>query len=84
VKHVDVDELLAVVDPSPLAEPILPRGDVYELPAAGVELRRLHTGDDHTSSGHELAIDLAGRAWYMPPGDCLTATATTFVVAGAA
>lgn len=80
VKHVDVDELLAVVDPSPLADPVLPPGHVYELPAAGVALRRLHAGDAHTSTGHELAIDLAGRAWYVPAGDTLTASATTFVV----
>jgi mannose-6-phosphate isomerase len=83
VKHVDVDLLLDVVDPSPLVEPILPRDDVYELPAAGVELRRYHPGDSHVSSGRELAIDLTGQAWYLPRDDSFTATATTFVVAGA-
>lgn len=83
IKYVDVDELLAVVDPTPLAQPILPLSTVYALPGAGVELHRLDTGDTHISSGRELAIDLAGRAWYVPSGESLTATATTFVVVGA-
>lgn len=80
IKHVDVDELLAVIDPEPLTDPVLPAGDIHELPAAGVELRRLDTGETHTSSGRELAVDLAGCAWYLADGDALTATATTFVV----
>jgi mannose-6-phosphate isomerase len=79
-KHVDVDALLEIVDPTPLPDPVLERSDVYELPTAGVALRRLRTGDLHTSTGHELALDLAGRAWYLPAGDTLTAEATTFVV----
>lgn len=84
IKPVDIDELLAVIDATPLAEPVLTRSDVYELPAAGVELRRLHTGETHTSSGRELAVDLAGGAWYLAEGDGITAAATTFVVVGAA
>ena len=80
VKHVDVDELLAVVDPTPLDEPVLPEADVYELPAGGVALRRLRAGATHTSHAHELAVDLAGRTWYLAPGDTATVEVETFVV----
>ena len=79
VKHVDVEELLRIVDLTPLAQPVLPPADVYELPAAGVALRRLDAGDAHTSIGHELMIDLAGRTGYLPPGESFTASATTYV-----
>lgn len=80
VKHVDIDDLLTVVDPTPLADPVLPRGDEYALPAAGVALRRLAAGTSHTATGHELAVDLAGGTWYLAPGDTMTTTADTFVV----
>jgi mannose-6-phosphate isomerase len=79
-KPVDVDELLTIVDPSPLAEPVLERSSTYRLPAAGVALRRLETGDSHRSTGHELGVDLAGTTFYLAPGDVLTAAAEAFVV----
>ncbi len=80
VKPVDVDELLRVVDPTPLANPVLPGVDRFELPDAGVALVRLDAGAEHTSTGHELAIDLLGDTWYLAPGDRLLTVATTFVV----
>ena len=80
VKPVDVDELLAVVDPTPLVDPVLPDSDLYELPAAGVALRRLHAGDVHRSTAHELAVDLLGRTWYVAPGETTTVDVETFVV----
>ena len=80
VKHVDVDELLAVVDPTPLDEPVLPESDVYELPAAGVALKRLRSGDVHRAIAHELAIDLLGHAWYFAPGESTTVDVETYVV----
>ncbi|HUF99012.1 MAG TPA: mannose-6-phosphate isomerase, class I [Ilumatobacter sp.] len=80
VKAVDVDELLRVVDPTPLAQPLLPAGDRYELPAAGVALIRLEPGVEHRATGHELTIDLGGISWYLAPDDVLVTTDTTFVV----
>jgi mannose-6-phosphate isomerase len=80
VKPVDVDDLLAVVDPTPLDEPVLPDGDRFDLPAAGVSLLRLPPGREHEASGHELSIDIEGRARYCAPGDTLRTTADTFVV----
>jgi mannose-6-phosphate isomerase len=80
VKPVDVDELLRVFDSSALSDPLLPDGNRFDLPAAGVSLLRLEPGDRHVASGHELGIDLAGGTNYWPPGDELTADATTYVV----
>jgi mannose-6-phosphate isomerase len=80
VKPVDVDELLRVFDTSELADPVLPDGHRFDLPAAGVSLLRLDTGDHHVASGHELAVDLDGGCSYWAPGDELTAEATTYVV----
>ena len=80
VKPVDVDELLHVVDLTPLAEPVLPIGTRYELPDTGVALVKLEAGEQHQSTGHELTIDLRGVSWYLAPGDQLETTSTMFVV----
>jgi mannose-6-phosphate isomerase len=82
-KHVDVDELLRILDTTPLAEPVMKSADRagrYRLPEAGCTLVRVEAGITHTSTGHELAVDLDGRTLYLPPGSTLTASATTFVV----
>lgn len=80
VKPVDVDELLRVVDPTPLDEPILPAGKRFDLPAAGVALIRLDPGDRHAAVGHELLIDLGGTGWYCAPGDEIVAREVGYVV----
>ena len=49
VKEVDVDELLRVFDPTPLADPVLPAGGRFDLPAAGVSLLCLRRGDRHVA-----------------------------------
>ncbi len=82
-KPVDVDELLRIVDTTPLVEPVMKsaaRSGRYPLPEAGCALVRIEPGRRHTSTGHELAVDLDGRTLYLPPGSSLTATARTFVV----
>jgi mannose-6-phosphate isomerase len=82
-KHVDVDELLRVLDTTPLAEPVMKsaaRAGRYPLPEAGCTLVRVESGHTHTSTGHELAVDLDGRTLYLPPGSTLTPAATTFIV----
>ena len=80
VKHVDVELLLATVDPTPLPDPVLAGTGRYELPGAGVALVLVEPGSAHTAAGHELAIDLAGGQWYLAPGDAFTAAAATYVV----
>src|SRR5690606_16102872 len=50
-KPVDVDELLRVVDPTPLADPVLPAGRPYELPTAGIGLARVDPGGTRLATG---------------------------------
>ncbi len=78
-KAVDVDALLEIVDPTPLAHPAIDVTDSYPLPAAGVALRRLDAGEAHRATGHELAIGLDGSTWYLAPGDLMHAAAATYV-----
>ena len=78
-KPVDVDELLRIVDPTPLDHPVLPSSNRFELPDAGVALVRLAPGESHVATIHELAIVLNGTTLYLSPGDELVAEHTTFV-----
>jgi mannose-6-phosphate isomerase len=83
IKHVNVDELLRIVDTRPLVDPIMgeaANSGHYPLPEAGCELVRLEADEAHTSTGHELTIGLDGTTMYLPPGSQFTAGATTFVV----
>jgi mannose-6-phosphate isomerase len=83
VKPVDVDELLRILDPTPLAQPVMAgaaRAGRYPLPEAGCTLVRVDAGATHTSTGHELAIGLDGTTSYLPAGATITPTAATFVV----
>ncbi len=83
VKPVDVEELLRVVDPTPLAQPVMVGAAAsgrYPLPEAGCTLVRLEAGETHVSTGDELAVGLDGTAWYVPAGATLTPAATTYIV----
>lgn len=81
VKAVDVDELLRILDPEPLEHPVMDTADGrYPLPEAGVTLVRVDPGAPHTSTGHEVAVSLAGEQLYLAPGVTLVATSPTFVV----
>ena len=82
-KHVDVDELLRIIDTTPLVAPVMTaaaRLGRYPLPEADCTLVRLEPGSTHTATGHELAIDLEGATLYLPPEATLTPTSPTFVV----
>lgn len=79
-KPVDVGELLRIVDPKPLEQPVLAISRRYELPAAEVALVRLDAGDEHVATGHELAIDMNGGTWYLAPGESVVADAVTYIV----
>lgn len=80
-KPVDTDLLLEVVDPTPLAQPIMNAAEGrYPLPEAGVQLLRLAPGDGHTAIGHELAIALDGTTLYLSPGTPIYADSETYVV----
>lgn len=79
-KPVDVDDLLAVVDPTPLAQPILTDTDGYHLSGTDLVLRRVDTGRSHRAVIHELAIDLDGGCWYVSPGETVVFDAPAYVV----
>lgn len=79
-KPIDVGELIRILDPTPLEQPLLPAGRRYELPDAGVALLRLDPGEVHTATGHEISIDLLGTSWYSAPGDTMVADDVTYVV----
>jgi len=80
-KHVDVDELLRILDPSPLAQPVMVGANGrYPLPEAGCTLVRLDPGRTHTATGHELALSLAGDTLYLAPDTTLTPSTPTYVV----
>lgn len=81
VKHVDVDELLRIIDPTPLEQPVMQVTDGrYPLPEAGVTLVRVDAGDIHVSTGHELAVSLSGATIYLPPGDAWRPDVAGYVV----
>jgi mannose-6-phosphate isomerase len=82
-KHVDVDELLDILDPTPLTDPVVPDpgpSGRYSLPEAGCWLQRLEPGASHDAAGHEIAIGLDGTSLYLPPGAHLSPTVATYVV----
>lgn len=81
-KAVDVGELLNILDPTPIDDPVLPASGRYELPLAGVDLLRIDVGRTHASTGHELAVGLDGTAWYAAPGDRIGPGFDGYVVVG--
>ena len=78
-KLVDVDELLRIVDTTPLAQPVVAGDGGYRL-NDDVQLVRLEAGDIHRAVGHEVSIDLSGDAWYLAPGDERLVTVSTYIV----
>jgi mannose-6-phosphate isomerase len=76
-KAVDVDDLLAVIDPTPLADPVRPPSTVYELDGTPIRLLRLVGPASHTAGAHELVVTSRGETGYLPPGDTLTVAADT-------
>jgi mannose-6-phosphate isomerase len=70
-KPVDVDDLLAVLDASPLAEPELPPASEYPLAGTSIRLLQLEGPTTHDATGHELVITSDGATGYLPPGDRL-------------
>jgi mannose-6-phosphate isomerase len=71
VKPVDVDDLLTVLDASPLAEPELPVASEYPLAGTSIRLLRLEGPTTHGATGHELVVTTDGATGYLPPGDRL-------------
>ena len=83
-KPVDVEDLLTVLDPTPLAHPVLAGVDEFRLSGTDLVLRRLEAGESHHAVIGELAIDLEGGCWYLTPGEIVAFDARAYVVTQAA
>jgi len=70
-KPVDVDDLLAVADPTPLAEPVMPRAADLHLVDTSIRLLRRDGPATYQAGGHELVVTTTGVTGYLPPGDVL-------------
>jgi mannose-6-phosphate isomerase len=84
VKRVDVDDLLHVLDATPLVRPVLPATTEYPLVGTRFRLLRLEGPATHHSAGHELLVTSQGVTGYLPPGDGFDVDAgvTAYVVHG--
>jgi len=95
VKHIDVDELLTVLDFEPLADPRVPRTEVepahwrYDTPSAPFVVSRIELDAKprhHSAMGRQLILWVEGprhgECDFLSPGDTaeLTGPATVFVV----
>jgi mannose-6-phosphate isomerase len=83
VKPIDVDDLLAVADPTPLAEPIMAPAAELRLVGTPIRLLRRDGPAHHVATGHELVVTTSGATGYLAPGDELTVAdgVTAFVAA---
>jgi mannose-6-phosphate isomerase len=74
-KPVDVDDLLRVFDPTPLATPVMEPAPAYALEGTPIRLLRLTGPTTHVAEAHELVITTAGATGYLPPGETLDVAA---------
>ncbi|MFV0308220.1 MAG: mannose-6-phosphate isomerase, class I [Desertimonas sp.] len=70
-KPVDIDDLLRVVDATPLADPIRPPAHEYALDGTAIRLLRLVGPAAHFAASHELVVTSAGDTGYLAPGATL-------------
>jgi len=70
-KPVDVDDLLRVLDPTPLASPPMPVSTRYALAGTRISLVRLEGPATHVASGHDLAVTMAGATVHVGPDQAL-------------
>lgn len=71
-KPVDVEDLLTVIDPTPLPDPVRPVSDVYELDGTPIRLLRITGPAAHQARAHELIVTTRGATGYLAPGESLT------------
>ena len=76
-KPVDVDDLLTVLDPTPLDRPVEPPAAEYSLQGTTIRLLRIEGPARHQAAGHELVVTSTGETGYLGPGATLTVDDTT-------
>ncbi len=67
-KPVDVDDLLRVVDPTPVEHPIIDVSTEYSVVGTSIRLLRLLGPTDHEATGDELVVTSDGRTGYLAAG----------------
>ena len=70
-KPVDVADLLRIVDPEPLDDPVMPIGTEYPLSDTSIRLLRLVGPHERTAEGNELVVTSDGKTGYLAPGEQL-------------
>jgi mannose-6-phosphate isomerase len=70
-KPVDVDDLLAVADLTPLATPVMEVAPEYTLTGTSIRMLRIDGPATRTAEDHELVVTTAGVTGYLPPGASL-------------
>jgi hypothetical protein len=70
-KPVDADELLAVVDPTPVADPVIAARREYALAGTSIRLLRLVGPAAHDATGDELVVTSGGATGYLSAGSHL-------------
>jgi mannose-6-phosphate isomerase len=76
-KPVDVDDLLAVADPTPLARPVMTAANELRLEGTSIRLVVLHGPAHRQANAHELLVTSTGATAYLAPGDALDVPAGT-------
>jgi len=67
-KPVDVEDLLAVADLTPLPDPVLAPSSILALTGTPIRLLRVDGPASRTAEAHELLITTAGATGYLAPG----------------
>ena len=67
-KPVDVDDLLRVLDPTPIDHPVIDARTEYAVEGTSIRLLRLVGPAQHDAGGHELVVTSDGRTGYLAAG----------------
>jgi mannose-6-phosphate isomerase len=70
-KAVDVDDLLAVADTTPLADPRMASSSQLALEGTSIRLWCIDGPGCRVAESHELLVTTTGLTGYLPPGDTL-------------
>ncbi len=74
-KPVDVEDLLAVADPTPLATPVMEPASTYTLEGTSIRLLRIEGPATRTAEAHELVVTTTGMTGYLAPDETLEVAA---------
>jgi mannose-6-phosphate isomerase len=67
-KHVDIDQVLTLLDPTEIADPIIPEGAPQDLPEIGIGLWQLPAGQIHQAATALIAVTAEGKGYFVEAG----------------